>query len=95
MRCFKLVKHYHESASENVFKKTLGVLCTFSYCANEQYAVRLCSTGEERPADTKGPGGQAVEGSQRSAEGAGRSGDGAGSHAAPDEPDSPESQEPG
>lgn len=54
----------------------------------------LCSSGEERPADTECPGGQAVEGSQRSAEGAGRSGDGAGSHTAQDEPDPPQSEKP-
>lgn len=54
----------------------------------------FCSSGEEGPADTECQGGQAVEGSQRSAEGAGGSGDGAGSHAAPDEPDRSKSEEP-
>ncbi len=53
-----------------------------------------CSSGEEGSADTERQGGQAVEGCQRSAEGAGGPRDGAGSHAAPDELDHSESEEP-
>lgn len=75
-------------------KNTVSGTCYAEYYFDEYCGVTLCASGEKGPADNGCQRGQAVEGSQRSAEGPGGSGGGAGSHAAGDEPDRPESEEP-